>query len=73
MSSAPGSRQLKNFHRRFGNPPRITINFVPVTDPAERRFRSEKFAEAYRVMLDELLGRPATDAEFFGEVKIDGA
>ena len=65
-----GQRADRNFQKRFGNPPRITITPVPLSH-LEKKFHSEKIFEAYKQVLTSLLKRPPTEKELFGFVDIE--
>ena len=65
-----GQKADRNFQKRFGNPPRITITPVPLSPP-EKRFHNEKIFEVYKQVLTSLLKRPPTEKELFGLVNIE--
>ena len=70
----PGQRQLKNFAKRFGDPPRIIVKFEnKPLEGAEREYRNKRIVEAFKGVLKSLLGRDPTDAELFGKVDISKA
>ena len=58
-------RIKKNFAKRFGDPPRISITPVSIL-PGERRYHSEKVIKAYEQLLSSILKRPVTKEELFG-------
>jgi hypothetical protein len=62
-----------NFHKRFGNPPRITLTFERTTDQALLRDDAQRTLEAYTEILRSLLKREPTQDEIFGNVLIPEA
>ena len=62
-----------NFHKRFGNPPRITLTFERTTDQALLREDAQRTLEAYADILRALLKREPTQNELFGNVLIQEA
>lgn len=63
-------KRVSNFHKRFGNPPRITLTFERTTDQALLREDAQRTFEAYSDILKSLLKREPTRDELFGNVLI---
>ena len=61
-----GYTTQQNIARRFGSPMRVTLSFAETKDQID----VEKVLRAFRQLMDEVLGRKATDAEVFGHVDI---
>lgn len=64
-------RMQNNFNKRFGNPPRIEIEFETKSlKPTEREYRNKKIVDAYKSLLTGILGREPTYDEFVGNKSI---
>jgi len=61
------------FHKRFGNPPRITLTLERTTDQVLLREDAQRTLEAYSNILRGLLKREPTQDEIFGNVFITEA
>jgi len=66
-------KRESHFHKRFGNPPRITLTFERTTDQALLREDAQRTFEAYSDILRSLLKREPTQDELFGNVLISEA
>ena len=69
-----GKRIENNFKKRFGDPPRITVNFEQKhLDSTEREYRNKRICEAFVAVMTSVLGRKPTRKELLGEVLITEA
>ena len=59
-----GPDAQKNFERRFGNPPRITVKYVEIP-AAELSWRREDIANAFLNVASSLAGRKLDIEELF--------
>lgn len=64
------SRAQRNFEKRFGNPMRVKLIYVPVPESEREDWEKRVFAAHVRC-LRSLLGREPTDPEIFGEESIE--
>ncbi len=66
-----GQRASKNFKKRFGDPPRITVSYLKKPLSAvEKNIQSTKIREVFTLILSEQLKRPPTEAELLGCVDL---
>lgn len=63
-------RAKKNIAKRFGDPMRVHISYVPIP-ASERLERSTGLFNTYVDCLRDILRREPTDQEIFGEVSIE--
>jgi len=65
--------RASNFHKRFGNPPRITMRPVRMAGNWCKVEQERRIVEAYGSSLKELLGREPADVELWGNKPLEGA
>ena len=61
-----GRSALENFHRRFGNPPRIDVKFTDIESEPDKDYLYDKIFDAWVDALRSLLGREPSQDEIFG-------